>query len=235
VGEAGSDTAAAPLCTGGDCSAIVGGFDGLVFYNACSGAGTGNSCTETMCVGGTVTFTQDFNIKGDPTKVYEITFRVKGVTEAKNYMGGTRRAVGMNASAAGGDQWYEGGTVPLSSYGSYELHVTPKVPSAPNDYYLNSRDGTDEHDGNTWALNYTATMRTNGGSTITFRSFDSNCVEIMNCGPNATIATVCAAPRSLDLSGSVPPPPATLSMPVKNAQGATGQWVFIDVTDVRML
>src|SRR2546428_744551 len=85
-----------------------------------------------------------------------------------------------NASS-GGDQWYEGGTVPRSTYNSYELHVTPALAGAANDYFLNARDGSRENH-TTWALDYRAVIKVQGGGTITFLSFDSNCRHIMNCG-----------------------------------------------------
>jgi hypothetical protein len=176
---------------------------------------------------------QVFAIKGEAGKVYQVTFRVKGIVEAKNYSGGRRRAMGLDPGNAGGDQWYEGGEAPNSTYNTYELHVTPKVAGAPNDYFLNARDGSGE-DHSSWALNYMASIKVPGGGTLTFRSFDSNCRQIMNCGPGGG-SNMCRAPRTLDLTGSVPPPPGNFVQPPKNAQNATGQWVFIDVTDVKAL
>jgi hypothetical protein len=140
----------------------------------------------------------------------------------------------MDPGSAGNDLWYEGGTVPLSTYESYELHVTPKVQGAANDYYLNARDGTDEHDGNTWVIDYAASIKVRGGGTITYRTFDSNCAEIMNCGPNSRTAPMCM-PRIVDLGQTVPLPPPGFSQPPVNAQGSPGQWFLIDVTDVRAL
>jgi hypothetical protein len=237
-----ADTAPSPadaaitggLCTAGDCRALAGNFDGFLYDHPCSDGGRGFDCAGPMCVGGTSTHTQAFAIKGDPGKVYELTFKVRGIVEAKNYQDGKRRATGLDPGATGGDLWYEGGTAPLSTYNSYELHVTPKVAGAPNDYFLNSRDGSTENH-QSWALNYSATIKVQGGGTITFRAFDSNCRHIMNCGPGVGSTTSKCVPRTLDLSGAVPPAPASFVQPPKNAQGATGQWLFIDVTSVRSL
>jgi hypothetical protein len=218
----------------------VNGFDGYLFHYVCGEPHMPNSCPGTACVTNAMgtseqTFTKDFVIKGDPTKTYQIDFAIKGIVEAKNYAGGTRRSnASMDPGPAGNDLWYEGGTVPLSTYESYELHVTPKVQGAANDYYLNARDGTDEHDGNTWVINYAASIKVRGGGTITYRAFDSNCAEIMNCGPNSRTAPMCM-PRIVDLTGAVPPPPPGFSQPPTNAQGSPGQWFLIDVTDVRAL
>src|SRR5439155_22115801 len=236
----GGDTAGGSLCNAGDCNAIVNGFDGYLFHYVCGEPHMPNSCPGTACVMNAMgasekTFTKDFVVKGDPTKTYQIDFTIKGIVEAKNYSGGVRRsAAPLDPGTTGNDLWYEGGTVPVSTYESYELHVTPQVQGAANDYYLNARDGTDEHDGNTWVIDYTASIQVRGGGTIGYRTFDSNCAEIMNCGPNSRTAPMCM-PRIVDLGGAVPPPPPGFSQPPANAQGSPGQWFLIDVTDVRSL
>jgi hypothetical protein len=217
----------------GDCRPLVGNFDGFLYSHPCGDEGTGYDCLGSMCTGGASTRTQAFMIKGDPAVTYELTFRVRGVVEAKNYSGGRRRAQGLDPGANGGDQWYEGGTAPNSTYNTYELHITPRVEGAPNDYFLNARDGSGE-DHSSWALNYLASIKVKGGGTINFRSFDSNCRQIMNCGPGGG-SNVCAAPRVLNVTGAIPPPPASFVQPPKNSQNAPGQWVFIDVLDVKAL
>jgi hypothetical protein len=223
------------LCTGGDCTAIVGNFDGFLYDHPCSDRGTGFDCLGSMCSGGTSTRTQTFTIKGEPDRVYELTIRVRGIVESKNYSGGKRRAMSLDGSNTGGDQWHEGGTAPNSTYNTYELHVMPKVAGAPNDYFLNSRDGSREgHE--SWALNYTATFKVQGGGTINWRSFDANCRQIMNCGAGVgSSSTGCRAPRALNLSDATPAVPGSFVQPPKNSQGAPGQWVHIDVTDVKAL
>jgi hypothetical protein len=229
-----ADAAMNGLCVAGDCRTLAGDFDGFLYDHPCSDGGRGFDCAGPRCVDGTSTHTQAFAIKGDPGKVYELTFEVRGVVEAKNYQDGKRRATGLDPGARGGDLWYEGGTAPLSTYNSYELHVTPAVAGAPNDYFLNSRDGSRENH-QSWALNYSATIKVQGGGTITFRAFDSNCRHITNCGPGVGTTTTKCVPRTLDLSGAVPPAPASFGQPPRNAQGATGQWLFIDVTSARSL
>ena len=102
---------------------------------------------------------------------------------------------------------------------------TPKVSGAPNDYYLNARDGTNEHDGAILPINYAASIKVNGGGTITFRTYDSNCSAITN---NKSF--------TFDLSDTVPPPSAATSMmPIKDALGTKVQWFHIDVTNVQAL
>ena len=223
------------LCTAGDCRAPVGALDGFLFMRPCGDAGRGFDCAQESCGAGASTEERTFVLKGDPGKVYEISLAVRGIVEAKNYAGGKRRAPALDPSDTGGDAWYEGGAVLPSPYNTYELHVTPPVPGAPNDYYLNAGDGSREGH-MSWALDYRAAIKASGGATIVFRSFDSNCRQIMNCGPGVgSPATGCRAPRVLDLGHAVPAPPATFAQPPRNALGAFGQWLFIDVTAVRAL
>ena len=183
------------VCQGGDCTSIVGEFDGYMFVYPCTTSAAGcMACPADK----KLTITREFKVNGDSSKVYQVDFNVKGVVESKNYTGGIRRStMPLDASATGGDLWYEGGTFAESTYSTYELHVLPKVAGAPNDYYLNARDGTDEHDGTSWGANYSASVKVNGGGTITFRTYDSNCSAISN-----------TRSRTFDLSDTVPPPPA---------------------------
>ena len=222
---------------------IAGKLDGFLFVAPCGDKGTGYDCLNSAAVPAPQnsptcnnqnpkTTTIDFPIGGQAGKVYDMTVHVYGVVESKNYQGGTRRdGNNMNASAQGGDFWYTGGTAPNTTYNTYELHVTPKVDGAPNDYFLNSRNGTGEgHE--SWGLNYTATFPVTGGGKLNFKIFDSNCRQIMNCGPGVG-STTCAAPRTIDI-GAADPKPANFTQPYVGGapSGATGQWVLIDVTAV---
>jgi hypothetical protein len=223
---------------------VVGKLDGFLFAAPCGDGGTGYDCLNSAAVPAPQnspscqnqqpkTTSMDFAIGGEAGKIYDVTVHVYGVVESKNYQGGTRRdGNNMNASSTGGDFWYEGGTAPNSTYNTYEFHVTPKVDGAKNDYFLNSRNGSGEgHE--SWALNYTATFPVTGGGKLNFTVFDSNCRQIMNCGPG-TGSSNCAAPRQLDLSATDPKPPGSFTQPFVGGapNGATGQWVFLDVTAV---
>jgi len=211
---------------------LVGDFEGYLFTAPCADPGTGFDCTNNGCTDNQKDTIVDFPIAGDAATIYDVTIHVWGIVEAKNYDGGTRRAGDlMDASSTGGDFWYEGGTIPFSSYNTYELHVTPAVDGAANDYFLNARNGSGE-DHESWALNYTATFPVQGGGTIKFRVYDSNCRQIKNCGPGAGSST-CAAPRTVNIS-EADPQPADFTQPYVGSApgGATGQWVLIDVTSV---
>ena len=74
----------------------------------------GGGCSGDMCMNGALTITKAFQLKGDAGQVYRVDFRVRGVTESKNYAGGTRRSTAaIDPGPAGGDLWYEGGTAPV--------------------------------------------------------------------------------------------------------------------------
>lgn len=242
---AGGSAAGGSAGAGGGGNAIAdvaGKLDGFLFIAPCGDNGTGYDCTNSKSIPAPQnspacadqnpkTTSIDLAIGGDAGKVYDVTLHVYGIVEAKRYQGGMRRdGNNMNASNTGGDFWYVGGSVPNSTYNSYELHVTPKVEGAANDYFLNSRNDTNEgHE--SWALNYTATIPVTGGGKVNFRVYDSNCRQIMNCGPG-TGSSSCKAPRTLDLSVVDPKPPASFSQPLIGEPSAPGQWVFIDVTAV---
>jgi hypothetical protein len=212
------------LCSAGNCADFVGELDGYLFEYPCAGS----NCSAPGCMNNALTITKEFKIKGDAGKVYRVDFNVRGITESKNYTGGMRRStLPIDPGPAGQDLWYEGGTAPVSSYSSYELHVTPPVTGAPNDYFLNARDGTGEHDGSTWALKYQASIKVNGGGTITFKTFDSNCFAIKNCGAGGG-----CTPRTLDLSDAVPPMTAMQPFMIN---GVAPQWLHIDVLSVEAL
>lgn len=242
-GSAGSDTGGGGGMGGPTIADVVGKFDGMLFVAPCSDGGTAYDCTNGAAVpapqnspscasGSPKTTTMEFPIGGEMGKTYNVTMKVYGVVETKIYQNGMRRAgTVMEASNTGGDFWYVGGTAPNTQYSTYELHVTPQVAGEANDYFLNSRPNTENH--SSWALNYSATIAVPGGGMIDFRVYDSDCRQMKNCGPDGG-GNTCRAPRSLDLSGTEPKPPATFMQPFVGGapQNATGQWVYIDVTKV---
>lgn len=245
VGGGGSGGSAGGGTTGPTIADVVGKLDGLLFTAPCSDGGTGFDCTNGTAVpapqsspacqsGAQKETVMNFPIGGEEGKTYNVTFKVYGIVEAKIYQNGMRRAQGApDPSNTGGDFWYVGGTAPNSTYNTYELHVTPPVAGQANDYFLNSRPDNEGH--SSWALNYSATIAVPAKGNVKFRVFDSNCRQIMNCGPGAGSST-CAAPRTLDLSGTDPKPPASFMQPWSGGapNGAKGQWLFIDVTKVEV-
>jgi hypothetical protein len=239
-GSSGGATGTAGASGGGGSGSllgIVGAFDGFLFTAPCGDGGTGYDCLNTGCTNGSPKTTMmDFPIGGTPGVKYNVTVRVKGVVEAKNYSGCTRAVTGnLVYDANGGNLWCSGGTIPDSTYNSYEINVFSQASggTAMGGYRLNARDGTSEGH-QSWPLNYEATFTVIGGGRIQWRVFDSNCRQIMNCGPGAGSST-CMSPVTINLAGATPAAPTSFMQPFRGT-GATasayGQWVFIDVTNV---
>jgi hypothetical protein len=208
---------------------VVGAFDGFLFTSRCGDGGTGYDCLNSLnnCSDGQSTeLLRAFPIAGEAGKTYDVTVRIRGIVELKNYNNDTRAA--GNASNADSDPnfWAEGGTIPQSTYNTYELNISPAVAGAANHYLINSRDGSNE-DHESWPINLEATFPVQAGGSINFRVFDFNCRQIMNCGPGAGSST-CRAPRRVDLSDA-DPPVANFAQPFEGPAGAFGQWLHFDV------
>jgi hypothetical protein len=232
-GSAGTSTAGGGAASVGE---IVGKLDGFLGRYPC-GAGdfTGYDCVNTACSSGQKRVTEEFTIGGSSQTVYEIQLRVRGLVEAKNYTSACMRRAGttMDSSTMGGDFLCSGGATQSSSYNEYSLNITSgAVTGQPTFFGLNARNGTGEaHE--SWALNYTFSLRIHGGGTIRYTYFDSNCRMITNCGPGVGGSSCGSDQRILDLS-SADPQPMGLQQPylgVPQANGP-GQWILLDVLAV---
>lgn len=226
-GGAGSDTT------------IAGKFDGALITYPCGTSHGGYDCDNVGCSNNQVTHTQMFQLGGDSGKVYNVTFRVRGIVEAYNYVGGERDA-GNDSVKTNPDLFLRGGAPQQSGangydYDVYELDVAPAVSGSPSTFFLNSVINSENpHTSSTtqhmsFKLDYTKTIKVQGGGTITVKQFDSNCKSIMNCGPTA--GNTCAAPRTIELSDATPAP-SNFMQPYQMPSGAYGQWLFFDVTSV---
>jgi hypothetical protein len=230
------------LCTGGDCRAAVAGLDGFFDDESCQGPRMGSDCIGVWCASGMKIQTKEFKLTGpagDPSKTFAVTLHVRGVAECKSYQGGQRRVAAHAGKDALHDQWYVGGT-PVgidtgNPWNSQELHVTPPVMGEANNYYMNSCGQGQGESHFTYKLDYSATVKVPGGGSITYRKVDNNCRMIANCGVEESGTGSCAQAHTVEITGSVPPPPNTLVQPLTNTQGARGQFLFIDVTDVKPL
>jgi hypothetical protein len=238
-----SDGGGAPgsLCTPeGDCTAVVGKLDGFLFEESCKGPHTGADCPSVWCDGKPPAQDVPFKLTGaaaDSSKTFQVTLQIRGVSECKQYQGGTRRVPAQQARGAEGDQWYVGGMaegLPDTPWNIVGLHVTPRVGGEANDYYLNACGAGQSETHLTWKLNYQAKIKVQGGGTITFGIADSNCRMIVNCGvEDSDMSPTCSMANVEPLDGAVPPAPATFVQPLTDAQGAKGQFLFFDVKDVR--
>jgi hypothetical protein len=227
-----------------DLTAVAASFDGQLLQFPCGASHSGYDCDNVGCSGGTVTHTTTYPIKGTTGAIYSVTFNVRGIVEAYAYVGGTRAAgtASVSQRATNGGLFCSGGTQEPSGsgndYNTYELDVSPPVAGETNVYYLNSViSGENPHTSSatqhlTFDINYNATIKVTGGGTLTFKTYDSNCKQVQNCGP--TQGNQCQAPRSVSLAGVTPAAP-TFTQPFQMPTGAYGQWVYFDVTGVTAL
>jgi hypothetical protein len=169
-------------------------------------------------------FTQNetFTLGGTPGTMYNLTFTVNGVAEAKYYTGGMRDAgngVVANAQGpAGTDTFYRGGSpVAQEFYNVYKLVVRNPGGAELNHYYLNSfpQTTTPYEDHETFLLHYTKTIPVPGGGTVDLFMGDSNCHAVDNCGPGV-YAGVCTASRSVPSEPTLKVPTTYMGKPVSS-------------------
>jgi hypothetical protein len=236
--------------SGADLS-IVGGLDGALMTHDCAKASsTGYDCPNIgPCSGNQVTWTKMFPISGTSGQKYNMTFHVYGVVEPYNYVNTTRDAGNNTSVTQSLDLFAKGGTPQAANgngydYNTYEVDVYPAGSGMmPDVYYLNSVDNADNPHVNTnttqhttFPIDYSKTITIYGGGQITFKTFDSNCVQVMNCGTLAQNANnSCSQHHTVSLAGTSPAAPSTFHQPYDGPSGngqQYGQWVFIDVTAV---
>ena len=227
-------------CTSdGDCTALVGQLDGFLVDESCKGPRGGADCPGQWCDKSNALETS-FKLSGgaaDPAQIFEVTLQVRGVSECKVYEGGKRRVLSQQERNAEGDAWYAGGVpqgLPDTPWNIHGIHVSPKIVGEANDYYLNACGAGQSETHLTWKLNYQAKIKVRGGGTISYRMADSNCRMIVNCGSeDADMTATCSQAHVVPLTGAVPGPPAGFKQPLTNAEGAKGQFLFLDVLDVK--
>jgi hypothetical protein len=211
---------------------IVGAFDGFLFTSRCGDGGTGFDCLNSInnCSDGQNTeLRRAFQVAGEAGTVFDVTVRVRGVVELKNY-NNDMRAAGDDSNADSQPNFLGmGGNIPQSTYNTYELNIAPEVAGAANHYWMNARDGSNE-DHESFPVDFEFTFPAQAGGSINFRMFDLNCRQIMNCGPGVGSNT-CRAPRTIDL-GNADPPAANFTQPFEGPANAFGQWLHFDVTKV---
>lgn len=244
-----------------DPSTIVPTLDGYMWIASCSnGSQTGLDCPlypagTTTCPNATSTdFTKQgmfrtvtHTVGGTPGTQYTLNFEVRGILGGKCYTGGTMRTPTLSTNPeTSNDGWYTGGQPVVSKWNTYEVHVTPAVGTtninplntAENIYFLNAMPypaiayGLDTYceAHETFPFRYTASFPVMGGGTISLTIHDSNCLGQMNCGgPNRQ--TICANPRTMDLTGMAPAP-VGFTQPNVQTNGFHPQWVMFDVKTV---
>jgi hypothetical protein len=118
---------------------------------------------------------------GDPDKVYDVTLRVRGVVEPKNFTGGDVQF----------DHFQSGGAPVKNDYNFYNLEV-----SDPRAVYTVNRN--EEKVGHyTFPIDYRVTVPVRGGATLTMGAYDSNDVAIAN-HQGHVIPGIASAPQPFD-------------------------------------
>ncbi|HUR41725.1 MAG TPA: hypothetical protein VM240_11230 [Verrucomicrobiae bacterium] len=100
----------------------------------------------------------------DPQVVYDVTFRVRGVVEPKNFTGGEVRFAHLQS----------GGTPVKNDYNFYNLEI-----SEPHALFTLNRN-EDKVGHYTFPVDYTFTVPVRGGATVKIGAYDSNDVAIAN-------------------------------------------------------
>ncbi len=244
------------MCNNGDCTSIVGKWDGALTQFPCSSMSTdGYDCMNACPGGGGKTTTFTYPIGGTPGTIYDVTLEAKGIVEVYQYVGATFPPSYTNPIKGNGglnNLFTIGGTQQSANnggdYNTYEIDVSPAVAgltnvagtgaTAHNVYYLNGVPANETpHNGPTTHLTFCiddlATIKVPAGGTVTFKSFDSNCVQVENCG--STRGSNCSSPQSVSLAGAVPFDSTVMSFnqsqPWKTSTGY-GQWVLFDIKNV---
>lgn len=181
----------------------------------CSTIPTGTSCgpnnnTTPFEMRG-IQQTQNFKVGGTAGTMYNMTFKVTGIVEAKYYMGGKRDSGDgpqANAQDANGiDAFYTGGTpVAVENYNVYKLVVKDPTGKEVEHYYLNSlpKTTTAYENHQSFVINYMKTVPVPGGGSIDLFWSDANCRAINNCGPGVFSGS-CNAARKVPEPGFTVP------------------------------
>jgi len=194
---------------------------------------------------------QSYTLGGVAGTMYNLTFQINGITEAKYYQNGTRddgdanppnpdNLTGINMLYTGGDP------VNAENYNIYKLTVLDTDGNEIQHYYLNSMPagtGTNFENHDTFPEGYTAVIPVMGGGTIQYHQADRNCHAIDNCGIGSRSAT-CAvtAGRNIPNEPNVVIPSTYLGTPMENFNTRNGamqpyhaQGMHLTVTDVQLM
>jgi hypothetical protein len=134
--------------------------------------------------GGYTMLDKTLNLGGPAGTSFDVTLRVRGVMEPKEYEGG----------ANAGGHLYRGGTIVPSNYNVYGLQI-----SSPADaVYFNSDEGQGEGH-YVFVVDQTITVRIDANASLRLYAFDANCTAIANCSESG-----CDSPNVVP---GVPPAP----------------------------
>lgn len=162
---------------------------------------------------------------GQSGTLYQVTVRVRGLVEAKSYVGG------IDKSDLSTDGWYIGGGPDPSTAGedtsvfnAYAL----RVGNPSQLFFLNSIGipGDNRIRASTFPVDYLASFLIYGGSSLRFMAADRNCVASRNC---ADSVTTCTAQSISNLPPINNPPGTTITQPFN------GQFLVMTVISVTQM
>ena len=113
--------------------------------------------------------------------IYDVTIRVRGVVEPKNFTGGTVEH----------QHFQIGGTPDVNNYNFYSLNVSDPA----QDYTVNRHETKVGHF--LFAIDYTVTIPVRGGATVTMGAYDDNDISIAN-HQNVVAPEIPPAPAPFD-------------------------------------
>jgi hypothetical protein len=121
------------------------------------------------------------NLGGKPDVVYDVTVRIRGVVEPKNFTGGTVEK----------DHFQIGGSPVVDHYNLYQL----KVSDPAQTYTVNRHQDKVAHF--VFLVDYTAVIPVRGGASITVGEYDTNDIAIANF-KNVVVEGIAPAPQPYD-------------------------------------
>lgn len=187
-GSSGGDASTGGAATGGTASGgaenlltIAEALDGARVDDPCAGTpavSVGATCDHVVLTGAGFHDEEEVTIGGDPETTYDVTLRIRGVTEPANVVGGERPST-ETFSYMGLDWRTEpltiGGTVPTDDADYAQWRITVAAPSA--EYFLNDYQRVGHY---VFELDYEVTFPMQGGTTVTLDATDSNERLILN-------------------------------------------------------
>jgi hypothetical protein len=190
---------AGAVCSQSACTDVAGSLAGARWSLPCTAApDMSNVCTTGAAQ------VQTAVLNGTPGKAYDVTLRFRGFVEQKTYTGGSDAgvaAVGTNASL-----FLTGGTDNGDGFNVYRLAIDQPAQT----FHLNAGTSSIYY---CFALDFTATVRMNGGATVTLTADPKD---------GAILGNKDADGGSIVVTG-VPPAPAAFD----------GQFVQMDVVSVK--
>jgi hypothetical protein len=146
---------------------------------------------------GVLTTDKTIKLGGVSGQMYSITLHVQGEVEAKTYTGGMDADATAQSPKANG--FCVGGTpTTANDYNVYMIRVTyPGATTKAQDYFFNSLIGPGVSNHTTYGVDYMATIKVQGQSSLRLVADDSNCDMIKNCGPMQNDGTVCSMPLTI--------------------------------------